>query len=168
MRMHGFERNVYMVCYVCVGVRLLAYVRACVYVHVRGCVDACVHCTHLKEFVGIILYLCFMRMTLLVPLFWIVYDNTLTKVYCFPCLADRWVRTDIAPNSGAAVLEVDIPTGYHVKWTVLQGLRLDGAAKVRLSKFVSQRVVMAIEYVSIVTLLSFWRSSTSYFRIFEC
>ena len=25
----------------------------------------------------------------------------------------RWTRTDIAPRSGAAVVEVDIPSGYH-------------------------------------------------------
>ncbi|KAI0207911.1 Complement C3 [Lamellibrachia satsuma] len=60
----------------------------------------------------------------------------------------RWVRTDIAPNSGAAVLEVDIPTGYHVKWAVLQDHRLDGAVRVMLSKFAYHKVIMGIEFLN--------------------
>ncbi|MRA94334.1 hypothetical protein GH868_30965, partial [Bacillus thuringiensis] len=53
-----------------------------------------------------------------------------------------------APNSGAAVLEVDIPTGYHVKWAVLQDHRLDGAIRVMLSKFAYQKVIMGIELLN--------------------
>ena len=74
--------------------------------------------------------------------------------------AARWVRTDIAPNSGAAVLEVDIPTGYHVKWAVLQDHRLDGAVRVMLSKFAYQKVIMGIEFVSTGrSCLSVWHVS---------
>ena len=59
------------------------------------------------------------------------------------------MRTDIAPTSGAAVLEVDIPTGYHTQKQVLRRHQWTGPIYSLRSRFVHQKVVLYFEFVSI-------------------
>ena len=59
------------------------------------------------------------------------------------------MRTDIAPTSGAAVLEVDIPTGYHTQKQVLRRHQWTGPIHSLRSRFVHQKVVLYFEFVSI-------------------
>ncbi|KAI0235992.1 hypothetical protein LSAT2_013430 [Lamellibrachia satsuma] len=60
----------------------------------------------------------------------------------------RWVRTDIAPTSGAAVLEVDIPTGYHTQKQLLRRHQWTGPIYSLRSRFTKQKVVLYFEYLN--------------------
>ncbi len=63
----------------------------------------------------------------------------------------RWVATDISPQSGAAILEVDIPTGYYVRKQQLRLYQRLGRIPAQRTRFVSQKVVLNMDYVSKVS-----------------
>ena len=60
----------------------------------------------------------------------------------------RWVATHLAPRSGAATLEVDIPTGYVVWKPDLRKYQRVSRIQSQRSRFTSQKVVLYFDYVS--------------------
>ena len=65
----------------------------------------------------------------------------------------RWTRLDISPRSGAAVLEVDIPTGFYVRKELLRLYQRVGPIDSMRSRFTKSKVVLYFEYVSTSVML---------------
>ena len=66
----------------------------------------------------------------------------------FILFSSRWTRLDIAPRSGASVLEVDIPTGFYVRKELLRLYQRVGPIDSMRSRYTKQKVVLYFEYVS--------------------
>ena len=66
----------------------------------------------------------------------------------------RWVRPDIAPCSGAAIIEIDIPTGFYIrKETLRKTMRRETRIPARRFRFTRQTVVLYLDYVSILSFI---------------
>ena len=76
-----------------------------------------------------------------------------TALFCLIFLCNfRWVRPDIAPRSGAAIIEIDIPTGFYIrKQTLRKTMRRETRIPARRFRFTRQTVVLYLDYVSILS-----------------
>ena len=57
---------------------------------------------------------------------------------------NSWLRTDLSPVSGSAVIEVDLPTGWHVKKETLNKHKTQAIR----SHPIKEKVIWYTEYVS--------------------
>jgi hypothetical protein len=67
----------------------------------------------------------------------------------------RWTATHISPNSGDAILEVDIPTGFFVQKNMLRKYQRVGRIDSQRSRFSKQKVILYFDYVSLFMSMSY-------------
>ena len=61
----------------------------------------------------------------------------------------RWVATHISPYSSAAILEVELPTGFFVRKNELRKYQRVGRIDSQRSRYTKEKVVMYFDYVSL-------------------
>ena len=61
----------------------------------------------------------------------------------------RWARPDLAPRSGGAVLEIEIPTGFYVRKQTLRITVKGDRLPARRFRFTRQTVLFYMDFVSV-------------------
>lgn len=64
-------------------------------------------------------------------------------------LIARWLRTDLSPVSGMAVVIVDIPTGYIISRDTIEWMYSAGFPGLKRVQFYEQQLISFFEYVSV-------------------
>ncbi|ELT90449.1 hypothetical protein CAPTEDRAFT_197470 [Capitella teleta] len=74
----------------------------------------------------------------------------------------RWTATHISPNSGDAILEVDIPTGFFVQKNMLRKYQRVGRIDSQRSRFSKQKVILYFDYLDDVRQCFFFPAERWY------
>lgn len=62
-------------------------------------------------------------------------------------LIARWLRTDLSPVSGMAVVILDIPTGYIISRDTIEWMYSAGFPGLKRVRFYEQQLIAFFEYV---------------------